>query len=57
MQLLDGGGQAFGEAGDVGLVVAADGEDDGVGGVGAVLGFEMEAGFGAGEKVDGGVRL
>ena len=43
VQLGDREWKAFGEAGDVGLVVAADREDDGVGGVGAIGGFQMEA--------------
>jgi hypothetical protein len=43
VELLDGRGQAFGEARDVGLAVAVGGKDDGIGGVRA--GFRNLAGW------------
>ena len=48
MELEDRGGKTLGDPWDVGLMVAADGEDDSVGGGGTHGGVDHEATVGPG---------
>ena len=52
MELEDRGGKTFGDPWNVGLMVAADGEDDGVRGGGTVGGVDQEATVGSGDQRD-----
>jgi hypothetical protein len=52
VELNDRGGQTFGESGDVGLVIAAHGENDGVRGCGTGRGVYHKATVGPGDQRD-----